>query len=241
MIQQNILVIEDDEELRNTLCEMLRQDYLAVEGASSAENALSRMTEVNFDLIIVDIGLPGMDGYRFCANLHSQKADSHPPLIILSGNLSVEDKLLGFSVGASDYMSKPFDLRELKARIQIQLKKAQNRPDENHLEIGPFQIVANKQSVLMSVENQRQDLQLSPLEYRLLYFFLTHIDHVLSREQLLNQIWGNARFVNDRSVDAVISKLRQKLGPHSDLLQSVRGMGYRFRKPQNDFKKASSF
>lgn len=237
MDKAKILIVEDCKVTREALCELLRRDY-DVENVGDAESALTKLAQMTFDLIIVDIGLPVMDGYKFCASLRAQDATANMPIIIFSGRGDIEDKLIGFSLGACDYVSKPVDLRELKARIQIQLKKTTaGWPEHQHFEVGPFQLSPVHQSVSVWANDQRLELQPSPLEYRLLYFFLTHIDHVLSREQLLNQVWGNSRFVSDRSVDAIISKLRQKLGPHAELLQSVRGQGYRFCKPEPHLKR----
>ncbi len=226
-----ILVIEDCPEMRKVLCDALSAEY-EVESVGDAETAIQKINEVVFNLIIVDVGLPQMDGYKFCATLRANSKTEKTPIIIFSGRTDIEDKLIGFSLGASDYIPKPVDLRELRARVAFQIKNASHTQVESRLlTVGPFQANPVTQIITVLEGQQRIDLQLSFLEYRVFYFFLTHIDHVLSRQQLLDQIWGETRFVNDRSVDATISKLRQKMGAHSELLQSVRGAGYRFCKP----------
>lgn len=226
-----ILVIEDCSEMRKVLCDALSAEY-EVESVGDAETAIQKINEVVFNLIIVDVGLPQMDGYKFCATLSANSKTEKTPIIIFSGRTDIEDKLIGFSLGASDYIPKPVDLRELRARVAFQIKNASHTQVESRLlTVGPFQANPVTQIITVLEGQQRIDLQLSFLEYRVFYFFLTHIDHVLSRQQLLDQIWGETRFVNDRNVDATISKLRQKMGAHSELLQSVRGAGYRFCKP----------
>lgn len=227
--------------MREALSGALRFDY-HVDAVGDAETALTKLSSEKFDLVIVDLGLPNMDGHKFCAKVKSQEKTSDIAVIIFSGNTDIENKLIGFSVGANDYMSKPADLRELKARIQIQLKKVKTaRQQEQFLDVGPFHANLVNHSISIWTQGEKKELDTSPLEFRLLHFFLTHLDHVLSREQLLDHVWGNARNVNDRSVDAVVSKLRQKLGAHSVLLKSVHGAGYRFCRPteNSEIRRAS--
>lgn len=231
MTKARILIVEDCSTTRQALCDLLKGGY-DVEQASDAESALPRLAVEDFDLIILDLGLPKMDGYKFCARIRAHEKTAKIPIIIFSGRNDVEDKLVGFSLGACDYVQKPVDLRELKARIQIQLKNA--APAESirkEVEIGPFKINLLQQRVAMNGSEGWINLILSPLEFKLLNHFLTHVDHVIHREQLLDQVWGREHHVSDRSVDVMISKLRAKLGIHGSLLQSVRGAGYRFQRP----------
>lgn len=231
MVKPKILFIEDCIDLQQAVCSALANEY-EMHTAMDAERGLTLLHEIIFDLIIIDLGLPTMNGYKLCTIIRAQEKTARVPVIIYSGNLDVEDKLMGFSIGANDYFTKPGDLRELKARIQIQLKEAQKEKSKKQIEIGPFQLDLIKQSVYFRENGKTQTLDFSTLEFRVFHYFLTHIDHVISREQLLNQVWGNARHVNDRSVDAVISKLRSKLNSHAVLIQSVHGTGYRCINPQ---------
>lgn len=231
MKKAKILFIEDSTDLQEAVALSLSKDY-EIHAAADAEVALLMFDKVDYDLLIVDLGLPKMSGYKLCTIIRSQEKNSQVPIIIYSGSIDVEDKLMGFSLGANDYFAKPGDLRELKARIQIQLKKSNNNPvDRQILEIAPFQLNLITQSIYLKENGSQKLMDLSSLEFRLLHFFMTHIDRVVSREQLLDQVWGNSRHVNDRSVDARISKLRHKLGSMSGLIQSVHGSGYRFLNP----------
>ena len=235
MVKHKILFIEDCIDLQQAVCSALAGEY-EMHTATDAEGGLALLREIIFDLILIDLGLPTMSGYKLTTTIRAQEKTARVPIIIYSGSLDIEDKLMGFSIGANDYFTKPGDLRELKARIQIQLKEAQKEKTKKQIEIGPFQLDLAKQSVYFWENGATQILDLSALEFRVFHYFLTHIDHVISREQLLNQVWGNARHVNDRSVDAVISKLRSKLNSHAALIQSVHGTGYRCVNPQTLIK-----
>lgn len=245
MARPKILFIDDSKDLLQMVCEALEKDY-EMHAATDAETGLVMLREVAFDLVIVDLGLPTMNGYKLCATIRAQEKSARIPIIIYSGSLEIEDKLMGFSIGANDYFTKPGDLRELKARIQIQLKEAHKEVEKkHHIDMDPFQLNLNTQSIYYWENGSKKILNLSSLEFRLLHFFLTHVDHVVTREQLLDQVWGSLNHVNDRSVDAVISKLRYKLDSYAGLIQSVHGVGYRFLNPRamvqekNNLKKAS--
>ncbi len=244
MNKPKILFVEDSKDLQEVVCSTLENEY-EMYTALDAETGLVMFQRTHFDLLIVDLGLPKMNGYKFCTTIRSQEKITNVPIIIFSGSIDVEDKLMGFSIGANDYFSKPGDLRELRARIQIQLKKIDHKPAPKEIEVGPFQLNLIAQSICYTNDGVKKMLDLSSLEFRLLHFFLTHIDHVVSREQLLDQVWGSSRHVNDRAVDAIISKLRHKLDAHSGLIQSVHGSGYKFLNPEDykhqklNFKKVS--
>jgi DNA-binding response OmpR family regulator len=231
MARSRILIVEDCPTTRQALCDLLKGTY-DVEVEADAESALPRLADEDFDLIILDLGLPQMDGYKFCARIRAQEKTAKTPIIIFSGRNDIEDKLVGFSLGACDYVQKPVDWRELKARIQIQLKNsAVTESVQEEQEIGPLRINLIKQRAFIHDTAGWSEINLSPLEFKLLNHFLSHVDHVINREQLLDQVWGRDHHVSDRSVDVMISKLRAKLGPHGTLLQSVRGAGYRFNRP----------
>ncbi len=150
-------------------------------------------------------------------------------IIIHSGRIEIEEKLMGFSLGADDYAPKPCDPRELRARIDRQLqKRSVEVTSARRFQAGPFSGDLAKQSMSYQLDGSSVEIRLSTLEFRLIHFFMTHVDHVLGREQILNEVWGDSRNVGDRSVDAMISKLRLKLGPYGTVIQSVHGAGYRF-------------
>jgi len=230
MQRARILVIEDNEDLRKALHAVLSLDY-DIDTFRDAETALINITPGRYNLIIVDLGLPGMDGYKFCANLRAQENLKEIPIIILSGRMGIEDKLMGFQLGAIDFLTKPVDSRELKARIQAHISRAGTNQMVKPSQVGPFRADLLTQTFSYSHEGSQTDLHVSSLEFRLLHYFLTHSNHVLSRQQLLDNVWGNTRNVTDRSVDSLISKVRQKLGPYGRCLQSVHGAGYKLTIP----------
>lgn len=231
MIKRRILIVEDSEPMQEALLESLRDDYF-VEAVESADSAIKRLDVQNYDLVILDVGLPIVDGYKLCTMIRHHSKAKNVAIIMLSGRGQVEDKLVGFNVGADDYLAKPGDLRELRARINLQLRKRSQIRTEHQLRAGPFQCDAILQRISMEFDGKIQELDLSQLEFRLMHYFLTHMDHVLSRKKLIDEVWGTSRQVSPRSVDTAASKLRQKLGPWGELLQSVHGVGYRFCSPE---------
>lgn len=231
MERSRILVIEDCDSARKALYMNLARDY-DVDAVGDAETALANLSARPYDLIILDLGLPGMDGHKFCASLRSDESLASVAIIVLSGRLCIEDKLMSFSLGAGDFVQKPVDLRELRARIQVQLKqRAKEQGSQQLLEVGPFHGNLLTQIISYWEGGQKIEINTSPLEFKLLHFFLTHLNHVISRQQLLDKVWGRDRNVTERSVDALISKLRQKLGPYAKYLQAVHTVGYRFSTP----------
>jgi DNA-binding response OmpR family regulator len=227
MDKQKILVVDDCSLMRQTLCDYFAEQFQMIE-CPDAESALSRLSAEKFDLVLLDLGLPKMDGHKLCMNI--RQSNQTIPIIVFSGKIEIEDRLLAFSVGASDFVSKPADLRELKARIYIQLNK--NSAIHHTVEKGPFVVDTVRQKIFLREGNARTEIPLSPLEFKICWYFFNHVEHVISREQLLVQVWGETRFVSDRCVDTIICKIRGKLGPYSNLLKSVRGVGYRFIKPE---------
>lgn len=231
MRRAKILVVEDCDSLRAALNDSLR-DFYEVDTAPDGEAAFAILKSTPYDLVILDVGLPKMDGYKFCTMLKAHEATASIPVIFLSGNIAVEDKLVGFSVGGSDYMTKPCDLRELLARIKAQLElQTKAKSAAQNFEVGSFRGNLSEQRISYINGTERVVLDLTPIEFKLLYFLLTHVDHVLSRDHLLDRVWGEARHIGDRTVDVVVSKLRQKLGPFGHCLKSVRGEGYKFLPP----------
>lgn len=236
MDRARILVVEDCPNAREGMQFALSRDY-DVDAVPSAEGALQILSEKSYDLIILDVGLPGIDGYKFCAGLQVQEKFAEIPVIILTGRSDVEDKLIGFSVGAKDFVSKPVDLRELKARISVHVQMRRSKEkSRTQVQLGHFRADSVKQTASYVSDGNTVDLSLSPLEFKLLYFFLTHVDQAISREQLLDDVWGQSRNVGDRSVDALVSKLRQKIGPFSHLIQAAPGIGYKFLRPQENLQ-----
>lgn len=223
-----ILLVEDALDCQTLVQAALRKKY-AVRAVSSAEDARLEMAHHPFDLLILDIELPGMDGFQFCAEIKNSEKWESLPIIFLSGRNKIEDKVLGFSIGAEDYLEKPFDLRELHARVDAKLRR--RNQEKNHQEnyvLGNFRINTNLQKIFLVSPSEEIDLSLSALEFRLLIFFLNHEGHVLSRSQILDKVWGEDAHIGERTVDTHVYTLRKKLLSKSASIQSVPGEGYKF-------------
>jgi DNA-binding response OmpR family regulator len=221
---QTILVIDDDDSLRDTIGVMLEQEgfraVLAADGKAGFEKAVT----LKPDLVLVDIRLPGMSGTEICKQLRA--AQLATPIIVLSAVGEEIDKVLLLEIGADDYVVKPFGARELMARIRAVLRRA--APDGRKVaHFGDTEIDFERRLVL----RRGEELKLTPAEYNLLCFFLHHPDRPLTRDMILNSVWGYEFFPNTRTVDAHVVKLRQKLEPDPNTphhFLTVHGVGYRF-------------
>jgi DNA-binding response OmpR family regulator len=219
-----ILVIDDDDNLRDTVGLMLEQEgyrpLLAADGKTGYERALSAKP----DLILVDLRLPGMSGIEISKQLRAGKVNT--PIIVLSAVGEEVDKVLLLEIGADDYVVKPFGARELMARIRAVLRRTS--PDARKVaQFGESSIDFERRVVTRSGE----PVKLTPAEYNLLTYFLSNPDRPLTRDMILNSVWGYESFPNTRTVDAHVVKLRQKLesDPNSPkLFLTVHGVGYRF-------------
>lgn len=221
---QRILLIDDDESLRDTVAVMLEQEgfrtYLAADGITGLDLALKHRP----DLVIVDLRLPGLSGVEICKRIRS--AQMRTPLIVLSANSDEVDKVLLLEIGADDYVVKPFGRRELLARIRAVLRRS-SPESPKAVSFGETEVDLDRRLVVRS----GQEVRMTPAEYNLLTYFLQNPDRPLTRDMILNAVWGYDALPNTRTVDAHVVKLRQKLEPDADLPRhflTVHGVGYRF-------------
>ena len=222
---KNILIVEDSPEVQLLVRGALgARDNLYF--ANSFTDAISLINRVNFDLALIDVGLPDGDGFQVCSILKANEKTEQTQIIFLTSRSNLADKLVGFSVGADDYILKPFEPLELRARIESRLKR--NSSSKNILIKGPLKLDLPCQKVYLLDQDQTRDLHVTPIEFRLLYFFWTHEGHILSRAQLLAGAWGADVSIAERSVDVHIHSLRRKLGPISNSIRSVFAEGYSF-------------
>ncbi|MBM3763792.1 MAG: response regulator transcription factor [Acidobacteria bacterium] len=221
---QTILVIDDDDSLRDTIALMLEQEGFRVQLAADGREGYERCLTLRPDLILVDLRLPGMTGVEICRQLRADKVQT--PIIVLSAVGDEIDKVLLLEIGADDYVTKPFGRRELLARIRAVLRRATS--DAHRVQhFGDTEIDMERRIVMRKGE----EVKLTPAEYNLLVFFLQNPDRPLTRDVILNSVWGYNSFPNTRTVDAHIVKLRQKfeidpVTPRHFL--TVHGVGYRF-------------
>jgi len=214
-----ILIVEDEPEIAAALAYDLRLDGYEVEVAADGESASLRGREPGWDLILLDVMLPKMDGFDVCREL--RKAGVRTPILFLTARTHEAEKVLGLDLGADDYVTKPFSARELRARIRARLRGSGPETGDV-LRCADIEIDAARAEVRKAGEKT----DVTPQEFKLLLTFAKNRGRVLSRDQLIDLAWGRDTYVTDRAVDAHIVNLRRKLG--QDLIASVRGMGYRF-------------
>jgi DNA-binding response OmpR family regulator len=221
---QTILVIDDDESLRDTIGVMLEQEGFRAVLAADGRTGFDRAVTQKPDLMLVDLRLPGMSGIEICKQLRAARVAT--PIIVLSAVGEELDKVLLLEIGADDYVVKPFGTRELMARIRAVLRRA--APDGRKvMHFGDTEIDFERRIV----SRKNEELKLTPAEYNLLSFFLHNPDRPLTRDMILNSVWGYEFFPNTRTVDAHVVKLRQKLEPDPNSPRhflTVHGVGYRF-------------
>jgi two-component system phosphate regulon response regulator PhoB len=222
----NVLLVEDEPGIRELLTLNLGQAGHQVVAAGDAEGALRFLKSSLPDVILLDWMLPGISGIDLCRRLRGDDRYRQVPIIMLTARGEERDKVLGLDTGADDYITKPFSPRELISRINAVLRRRAPQMTEDAVEVGGLRL----DPVGHRVYGDGHALELGPTEFRLLHFFMTHPDRVYARAQLLDQVWGDDVFVEERTVDVHIRRLRIALEPsgHAGLVQTVRGAGYRF-------------
>jgi len=222
----NILVVEDEEAIREMLAMVLQQAGFAVQTAVDVKQAQSILQESSPDLILLDWMLPLISGVDWARRLKKDPDHRDIPIILLTARGEEEDKVKGLEIGADDYVTKPFSPKELNARIKAVLRRSGKMHDLSQIEAAGLLLDTDQHQ--LSIDNKR--LTVSPTEFRLMHFFMTHPNKVYSRTQLLDQVWGRNTFIEERTVDVHIRRLRKVLAEHGreDLIQTVRGFGYRF-------------
>ena len=206
---RRILVVEDEAPIREMVCFVLEQNGFQPVEAEDYDSAVNQLNEPWPDLILLDWMLPGGSGIQFIKHLKRESMTRDIPVVMLTARGEEEDRVRGLETGADDYITKPFSPKELVARIKAVMRR-----------ISPM-------AVEEVIEMQGE---MGPTEFKLLHFFMTHPERVYSREQLLNHVWGTNVYVEDRTVDVHIRRLRKALEPggHDRMVQTVRGTGYRF-------------
>jgi len=225
-MRARILIVEDEAPIRQMVCLALNQAGFECIEAGDVSEAQTVLLSRPPDLILLDWMLPGLSGVDFARRLRTEKLTREVPIIMLTARAEEEDKLRGFDSGVDDYLTKPFSTRELISRIKAQLRRSAPHTGESSLELDGLQLDPSTHRV--SAEGK--SLALGPTEFRLLHFFMAHPERVHSRERLLNDVWGENVYVEERTVDVHIRRLRKALATtgHDRLIQTVRGSGYRF-------------
>lgn len=222
-----ILAVEDSPESLELIRRALGETCV-VESARTMSEASQRIRQNVFDLILLDVVLPDGDGFRLCSLLQTDEAFRKTPVIFLTAKSDLADKVLGFQVGADDFITKPFDPLELKARVDAKLRKRErDRRETNRIRLGDLEVDKDAQRATLQRSATQEVVDLTPIEYKLLINMMGDPGRVFSRDELLDAVWGKNVHVYARSVDTHVSKLRKKLGDRSDMIESVHGTGYR--------------
>jgi len=223
-----ILIVEDEADIADLVKYHLEREGLAARTVGDGKQALDLIVRDHPDLIILDLMLPGVDGLEMCRRLRAQSATQRIPVIMLTARAEEVDRIVGLEIGADDYVPKPFSPRELVARVKAVLRRAAAPvgPNEAPVSFGSLRLDPARHEVTRGDHT----INLSAMEFRLLEFFLRHRGRVFTRTQLLDQVWGQDRFVEPRTVDVHIRRLREKVeeDPRNPaLILTVRGMGYK--------------
>jgi DNA-binding response OmpR family regulator len=220
---RKVIIIEDDPEIRGIVRTLLANEGFEIEEAADGRSALERVFLIKPDLILVDLRLPGLDGTEICKRIRAARLDT--PIIVISAAKEEFDRVLLLELGADDFLVKPFGARELLARIKAVLRRS--IPDRAVQSFGNIEVDAQRRLVT----NHGSEIQLSPAEYNLLTYFLRNPNRVLTREMILQGVWGFESAPTVRTVDSHVVKLRQKLEPDPTIPRyfiTVHGVGYRF-------------
>ena len=227
MADERILVVDDEPDILSILVHQLSREGFRVSTAVNGQSAIKAAIEDPPDLVVLDLMLPIVDGYEVLKTLRRDERTETIPILLLTARREEEERIRGFEHGADDYVTKPFSARELGLRVQALLRRSRAEPvaPGRRLTVGAVRI--DRDSHRAFVDGDEMDL--TPLEYRLLEVFLERRGRVQTRRQLLQAAWNTEARIETRTVDMHVARLRAKLGDAGDLLETVRGVGYRFR------------
>ena len=223
---KRILVVEDEAPIREMLCFVLEQKGYETVEAEDYADGLAKVREPYPELIVLDWMMPGGSGIQFIKQLKQDEVTRQIPVVMLTARGEEEDKVRGLEAGADDYITKPFSPKELTARLHAVMRRVSPTSVDEVIEVQGLKL----DPVSHRVSAEEKALDMGPTEFKLLHFFMTHPERVYSREQLLNNVWGTNVYVEDRTVDVHIRRLRKAIEEtgHDRLIQTVRGAVYRF-------------
>src|SRR5262245_31460673 len=226
MKREKILVIEDEPDILEVIEYNLAREGYKVQSSRDGDHGLRRARRDSPDLVLLDLMLPGIDGVEICRQLKRDPVTRGIPVMMLTAKGEESDVVLGLGVGADDYITKPFSPRQLLARVQAVLRRGPLKEEQGHgdrIVRGPVVVDLSRHEVIIDGE----PAVLTPTELRLLHFLASHPGRVFDRAHLLSRVIGEDAVVTDRNIDVHVRSIRQKLGKHRDLIETVRGVGYR--------------
>jgi DNA-binding response OmpR family regulator len=227
-----ILIVEDEYKLADVIAARLKREKYLVDIATNGTDGLDYALSDSYDLIILDVMLPGMNGFAILKELRESKI--HSKVIMLTAKSQLEDKLTGFSSGADDYLTKPFHLEELLARVNVQLRRDNDLKISDSIAAGDLKLMIHDCRLICTTTNEAIDL--AGKEYQLIEYFLSNPGQVMSRDQIYNRVWGLDNEIESNNLEAYLSFLRKKLRVigSNTRIKAVRGMGYRLEYAEND-------
>lgn len=225
----SVLVVEDESAIAELIGINLRHAGFEVKLATDADAAQREVDRVLPDLVLLDWMLPGQSGVQLARRWRGDARTRELPLIMLTARAEEADKITGLDAGADDYLTKPFSTKELLARIRAVLRRKAPESLDTAVEVSGLRLDPATRRVTRRVADEQRELKLGPTEFRLLHFLMTHPERVHSRAQLLDRVWGDHVFIEERTVDVHVKRLREALAPAqcSGLIETVRGAGYR--------------
>jgi len=229
-VQKRILIVDDEPAIRDMVAFALRKAEYEPVHAGDAREAQTAIADRVPDLILLDWMLPGASGLDLARRWRKDSLTRDIPIIMLTARGEENDRVGGLEAGVDDYVVKPFSSRELLARIRAVMRRTREDDEEGNVAIGDLRIDGAAHRVFASADGTPAPVAIGPTEYRLLHFFMTHPERVYTRSQLLDHVWGGSVYVEERTVDVHIRRLRKTLEPHQleHMVQTVRGAGYRF-------------
>jgi len=226
-MRKRISIVEDEAELASLIDYNLTRHGYETQVLNGSKGTLKALEQHKPDLVVLDVMLPDMDGFELCRQIRQSAVLGRTPVLFLTARSDEVDRVLGLEIGGDDYMTKPFSPRELIARVKAHLRREEMDIQPPAMEIGPFRLDRKARRVFQA----DAELTLTSTEFNLLEFFLTHPGRAYSRDQLLESVWGEQRFVTPRTVDVHVRRLREQIEQQPDnprYLTTVRGFGYRF-------------
>jgi two-component system phosphate regulon response regulator PhoB len=225
----SVLVVEDEAAIAELIAINLRHAGFEVTMAADADSAQREVDRVLPDLVLLDWMLPGQSGVQLARRWRSDARTRELPLIMLTARADEADKITGLDAGADDYLTKPFSTKELLARIRAVLRRKAPEALDSAVEVSGLKLDPSTRRVTRRLGDEQREVKVGPTEFRLLHFLMTHPERVHSRAQLLDRVWGDHVFIEERTVDVHVKRLREALAPvnGSSLIETVRGAGYR--------------
>lgn len=223
-MEEKILIVDDEKSIVDAISYAFRREGYIVETAYNGEEALKKIFEFQPQIMILDVMMPKLSGFEVCKKLDNRK---NLGIILLTAKEDIIDKILGLELGADDYITKPFDIRELLARAKSllrRLEKNNQKVELENIEIGELKVILNQRKVILKGE----ELDFTPKEFDLLAIFISNMDRVYTREHLLDLVWGMEYIGGTRTVDIHVQRIRKKLGDtYQNIIQTVHGVGYK--------------